>query len=588
MARGVTAVPKWSRMLARGETPLPDVRKIPGWSEKAADLGWAVLSELRMVAVPGVPSFGECSPSWMRDVSRFWLGAQDPVTQHRAIDECLLTISKKNGKTTLFALLALVRWMMSHRDDAQCLFVAPTIEVSRLAFRTVRGAVEHTPGLSDLFTVNPSHDWIVSNEAGSQKTLKVMSASPQTVVGVQATDVVLDELHLMARKTRVGELLSHIRGARLGRPDAALLISSTHAHERGYPAWEDEVRVFRQIRDGKRDDPRRVYISYEWTNEQLESRAFEKRANWPRTNPSLGAFLDADRMHADGEFERAKGREAYGAWLNQFCNVPPGSFRGDNGWIGMKWWDECYEPEIGEPGGEGLRALCERCDLVVCGIDGGGMKDLLGFVVLGRETGTERWLAWAHAWAHYEARERSQILAVKLDGFAKRGDLTYVDSRGEVVEGEKRESIDIKELTYLVAYLNETELLPSRQSVGVDDVAGVDYFARLTDDRVSEWVAKPKQLVSIAQGGRLRTAIEGLPRIMARGDFGHCGSEVFRWCCECATIEPVGANSVRASKRDLSEDAKIDLFIALMMATNVMTVHSTYARDEGFWGEEAA
>ncbi len=47
-----------------------------------------------------------------------------------------------------------------------------------------------------------------------------------------------------------------------------------------------------------------------------------------------------------------------------------------------------------------LDDILRRADVVTVGIDGGGLDDLLGMYVIGRDRETREWLGWGHAWAH--------------------------------------------------------------------------------------------------------------------------------------------------------------------------------------------
>ena len=61
------------------------------------------------------------------------------------------------------------------------------------------------------------------------------------------------------------------------------------------------------------------------------------------------------------------------------------------------------------------------------GIDGGGLDDLFGLAVLGRDLNTQRWLLWSHAWCHVGVLERRKLIAPRLPDFAAAG---RVDHRG--------------------------------------------------------------------------------------------------------------------------------------------------------------
>ena len=99
-----------------------------------------------------------------------------------------------------------------------------------------------------------------------------------------------------------------------------------------------------------------------------------------------------------------------------------------------------------------------RSEVAVIGIDGGGLDDLLGLAVLGREGDTGRWLHWGHAWAHEIVLKRRAKIAPRLQDFKSDGDLTLVERPGR----------DVTEVAAIAVRLRDAGLLPEKHGIGVD------------------------------------------------------------------------------------------------------------------------
>ena len=81
-------------------------------------------------------------------------------------------------------------------------------------------------------------------------------------------------------------------------------------------------------------------------------------------------------------------------WLAKHLNIEIGlSLAGDK-WAGADFW----EAQARE--GVTLDLILERCDVATVGLDGGGLRDLYGLCVLGRDRENGEWLAWFKAFAH--------------------------------------------------------------------------------------------------------------------------------------------------------------------------------------------
>src|SRR5690606_33058782 len=91
------------------------------------------------------------------------------------------------------------------------------------------------------------------------------------------------------------------------------------------------------------------------------------------------------------------------------------------------------------------------------GADGGGLDDLFGVCVIGREKITRRWLVWCHAFAHPKVLEIRKEIAPRLLDFEKEGALTFC----EVSEYVER-------IAAIAARVRDAGLLPEKNAVGFD------------------------------------------------------------------------------------------------------------------------
>ena len=185
-------------------------------------------------------------------------------------------------------------------------------------------------------------------------------------------------------------------------------------------------------------------------------------------------------------------------------------------------------------------------------MDGGGLDDLFGLCVLGRDKLTKDWLAWSHAWAHVGVLKLRKGIAPRLRDFERAGHLTIVDDELE----------DVSAIVDVVREVKERGLLAS---VSVDP-AGLGELV----DALAEIDVTPEggQVIGAAQGYAMMNAIKTAERKLANGTLRHDGSPLMAWAVGNLKIEPT-ATAIRATKQNAG-DAKIDPVMALFDAVTVM------------------
>ena len=198
------------------------------------------------------------------------------------------------------------------------------------------------------------------------------------------------------------------------------------------------------------------------------------------------------------------------------------------------------------------------------GIDGGGLDDLLGLAVLGREKRTRQWLLWSKAWAHPSVLERRKSEASVLRDFEEAGELVICEDLGTT----------LPRLLPLLAEIDEKGLL---HAVALDPY-GVGAIVDALDE---VGISGQDRIVGISQGWKLTGAIKTAERKLADGTLRHGGQGLMAWAVGNARVEPKG-NAIVITKQ-ASGSAKIDPLMAAFNAIALMSTNPWSSQPSVFW-----
>lgn len=563
----LTACPDWERRIVERRSLVPFAPLFP--DEAAAAL--TVFKSLKMVDVAGQPTFGEACEPFVFDLVEAIFGAYDANSGNRLIEEFLLLISKKNGKSTIAAGIMLTALIRNWRHGASLSILAPTQKVAGNSFGPAAAMVRADPQLRTILHVIDNQKLIKHRKTGAE--LQVIAADSGTVGGSKAGFVLVDELWLFGKRANAESMFEEATGGLASRPEGFVIYLTTHSDEPPRGVFKDKLDYFRGVRDGTIDDPRSFGMLYEWPEQMREDEAYLDPANFYVTNPNMGrsqsvGFIQRKlRQVKEGRGEDGDTSEQI--VLAKYLNVEIGQRLARDRWTGAPFWPRCAIPALS------LDDLIARSEVIVGAVDGGGMDDLLGLCLIGREKGSKRWLIWAHAWAWSIVWKRRQDIATKLDEFIAEGSLTRCempdeDDLGEVIEGDDAETRDLTEdvrgVVDVLVKVRDAGLFPAQEAIGLDP-AGV---AAIVDELASQGFADA-MLKGIQQGYRLTSAIKGLARKAAARTLRHAGTALMTWCIGNLKQEPRGASGVAILKQ--SPSAKIDPAAAMFSATMLMSLN---------------
>lgn len=501
-----------------------------------------------------LPTLGEVVDQNILDLVGAIFGSEDPVSKRRLIRRFMLLISKKNGKSLIAAGVMLTALIVGWRPNAAKLIIAPTIKIANNSFEPAVGMVRADPELSALLHIVENQRLIKHRTTGCE--LRVVAADSETLGGIKAGEVLVEELWLFGKKAKSAAMLREALGGMAAREEGFVFYISTHSDEPPAGVFKTELQYFRDVRDGIIPDPETLGALYEWPAEMLESGDYLDEARWYVTNPhidripSLSSFIRAElakAKHGEGEDEQLV--------LAKHLNVEIGLRTRRDRWMGADYWEDATEP------GLTLDQLVERCEVIVAGIDYGGADDLFGLAVAGREAGTGVWLAWAHAYARRVVLDRRKDIASVLQGFADDGDLTLTDTAQEMVDL----------VAARVVALRDTGKMPEVGALGVDAWGMGGLLEALVAggfEPYDEVTRKGGSIASVRQGVGLTGTIKTVEFKLVDGMLRHGGSRLMAWCVSNAKAELRGSNLYIAKER--AGVAKIDPLIAMLNAVQML------------------
>ena len=573
-----TACPDWERRILEGESLIPISPLFP--EEAAAAL--EVFKSLQVCDLPQIfdrkagihrhPTFGEVCEPFVFDFVAAVFGAYDPDTGHRLIEEFFLLISKKNGKSTIVAGIMVTALIRNWRPYQELSVIAPTREVAENSFGPAAAMIRADPKLDILLKIQDNVKTITHTT--TKAFLKIVSADAGTNAGKKAAFVLIDELWLFGKKAGAANMLQEAAGGLISRPEGFVIYITTQSDEPPAGVFKQKLDYFRDVRDGKINDPQSLPVLYEFPDSMIASEAYLDPENWHMTNPNMGRSVRREWLERklmavrSGEDEEGDTLQSF---LAKHLNIEIGMRLRANRWAGANHWASAVDEELAALAPfDALHRMLERCESVVVSADGGGLDDLFGLTIVGREpeeievkikvngqvksVWMKRWISWSHAWCHRDVLKIRKKIASKLLDFEKAGHLTIIDTALE----------DIAAIVDIIKTIKDLNLLAC---VAVDPAVIGDLVDALAADDIAI-TQENGLLVGVSQGYALMNAIKTAERRLSNGTLRHAGGALMSWCVSNLKIEPT-ATAIRATKQTAG-DAKIDPVMALFDAVTIM------------------
>ena len=581
-----TACLDWEQRIVEGRSLIPP----PLFPDEAA-AALDVFGAMKVVDAAGKPSFADSRPFILDFVAAIF-GAYDASTGVRLIREFFLLEAKKNAKSTTAAGVMVTALCRNWRDSGEFYILAPTKEVANNSFFPARDSIKEDDELREILHIREA-ERIITHRV-TKAFLKVVAADAETVSGKKTIGALVDELWLFGKRANAASMLREALGGLVSRPEGFVIWLTTQSDEPPAGVYREKLDYFRGVRDGEIEDPAALPVLYEFPPAMVKAQAYLDPANFYITNPNLGVSVSKDWIARELAIAQRAGAHDLNVFLAKHLNVEIGQNLRADRWAGADVWAAATDFALT------LDTLLQRSECVVVGIDGGGLDDLLGLSILGRERGTQRWLAWGHAFCNISVLRRRKSIAAELIDFAKAGELEVFDAAGRIDPGRLAALIETADapvatpapidpetpaqippdIRALVALVKRPLDLGLLGMVGIDPhgigliLEGLKTIEVFQKDADLPEPAAP--LEGVSQGWKLTGAIKTTERKLEDRTLVHADQPLMAWSVGNARTKLSG-NATMITKA-VSGTAKIDPLIALYTSVAGMSTNPEPAK----------
>ena len=542
----MTTITEWSTGLDDWETKIIENKSLipcPPLNKKVADIALNIFKSLKLVDVIGQPTIGEACKQWVFDFVAVIFGAYDPETRERYIKEFFLLISKKNSKSTLSAGIMLTAIILNERHSAQLVIVSPTKETSDSSYRPIADMIKADDELLKMFNV-ADHTKTITH-LGTKATLKVLAFDANTLTGLKASYVLVDELHLLGHKANADNILREALGGMASRPEGFTIYLTTQSSGTPSGIFKQKLDYARDIRDKKIINKTFLPVLYEYPNDMIEAEAYLDPSNWYISNPNLNASVSLDFLL--NQYEQIKdSRESLQDFLSKHLNVQQTMNLKEHNWQAFTDLLPSAEEVFS------LEDLIKRSEVIAIGFDGASLFDIAGITVTGRLKGANSFLTWSHGWLNRVALDKNKRSANKLIELAEAKEITIVNDV----------SMQFKEIAAVIKMIDSTGKL---FKIGVDPHGLGTFKTDLEEEGIDS-----DKIIGISQGYKMQQHIISVENLLAKGTLKFSSQELMRWQGSNTRLI-LKSNTVMVSKADSAD--KIDNIISLLNSIAIMSMN---------------
>lgn len=442
-----------------------------------------------------------------------------------------IELPRKNGKSNLAAVIALVLLFTDEEPGAEIVSAAGSRDQARIVFNIAREIVQTSPALSSRATVHRNE---VHHGGGFYRSI---SAEAGTAHGLNLHGLIADELHTWPNR-ELWDTLTTAQGAR--RQPLTVAITT---------AGHDPNSVCRQVHDyaeqvasGVVQDPTFLPIIYaadpedDWTSP----------TTWAKANPGLGRIVRADYLA-----EQVRKAKATPSLVNTFKRLH----------LNL-WTNSATAWLTDEEVQRGAQPIpLDRLRGVPCwaGLDLASTRDLTAFALVWKLDGIT--YALVHQFTNAETADSSKLThGTDYRTWADQGHITVTP--GNVTDFEAVAA-------HILAAAERWNL------------QAVHYDRRLSAAIVPKLVAAGIDMQGFGQGyASMSEPTKWVEREMVAGRLHHGGNPVLRWQFSCVVIDRDPADSIKVSKNKAKTGHKVDGVVALIMAAAGLMIDETTPRPD--------